>query len=465
MIKKGIPSLLIFLGIALLAVFGFYTFINKQSLQPSTPASITGIRPTVIAPAKDLFDEVKMVVFVHGSMTLLVRKLNLETITSIAHDQTEGTLYQMATDRMRHNPFFMRDQAMQDLGLRPIDKTCFEPGKAATALANIFDRIELWTTGKPDHTLYYTFGWEALVSEKIRMKSSRRFYQELFDEINRLTKQGYKKIVLQIIGYSHGGAVALALADVHATKPASEQISVDELILLGTPLHSKMYTAICSPLFKKIYNIYSLKDLAQRLDLTAPGFLSQHIFVAPEGKQLPDKLTQIQLSVTRNRTTKYHYDSTTDPHYNFDLHSVVTGSSNLFRRVSPTHGELWFFEWAAYGYRNSFSLRPLPIVALVPIMLDAIKKSTDLNQKHFIVDLRPDQELFLIKTPQGHTVAPLLTHSQFTDLKIMAYAYDVTQHPRFEYDEQAHMAIIWAEQERKLLKINASAPKQNQQNQ
>jgi hypothetical protein len=106
------------------------------------------------------------------------------------------------------------------------------------------------------------------------------------------------------------------------------------------------------------------------------------------------------------------------------------------------------------GYRDNFSLRPLPTVAVVPIILDAIKKHAEPQERHYVVDLRPDQEAFLIKTNKRHVVIPMLTCNQFNELKAMAQAYEVTQHPCFEYDEQARMAIMWAQQERKLLKIN-----------
>lgn len=454
MTKKGKFQLIILVGGVFIATFALYKTTEKPT-PLAINSDLVGEINTHIDQNAMPSDEACMVVFVHGSITHMVRRLNIETIIGIARDKIEGTLYEKATEHMRQNPFFRRDQAMQGLGLQPIDKSAILPGKAATALANIFDQIDMWTSGKnPAHTYYYTFGWDALVSETIRARNAQKFYQELFDEINRLKAAGYKTVLLKILGFSHGGTVTVALANVHYVKPISDRISVDELVLIGTPLHIGMYDQICSPLFKKIYNIYSPKDRAQRLDLTTPGFLSQHVFVAPKGKQLPDKLTQIQLSITRNRTTKRHWDHEKDPRYNFDLPSIVTGSSDLFRRASPTHVELWFFEWAVCGYRDSFSLRPLPTVAAVPIILDAVKKHVDVAQRHFHVDVRPDQELFLIKTEQGHTVVPLLTHNQFNELKLMAYAYEVKQHPKLEYNDQANLAIIWAEQERKLRKIN-----------
>ncbi len=456
MTKKGKLQLIIFMSIVVIATLTLYRITAVQTHEH--PASTQPIElPHINIQTTTPQDDVWMTVFVHGSITHLVRKFNIETIRSIFRDETDGTLYEKATEHMRHNQFFRRDQAMQDLGLQKIDKTTIMPGKASTALANIFDQIDMWNAGRtPESNLYYTFGWDALVSEKIRHKNAEKFYAELFEEIQRLKALGLNPKI-RIYGFSHGGTVSLTLANIHYIKPVDKQIFIDELVLLGTPLHIKMYDQICSPLFKKIYNFYSPKDRAQRLDLTTPGFLSQHIFIAPKDKKLPDKLTQIQLSITRNRTTKRKINPTQDQRYNFDQPSILHGSSDLFRRSSPGHTELWFFQWAVFGYRDNFSLRPLPTVATVPIILDAIKKHTELGQTRYNVDLRPDQELFLVKTPTNHVVVPLLTHNQFNELKTMARAYEVKQHPSLEYNDQARMAVMWAQQERKLLKINTAS--------
>lgn len=472
MLKKGILHTVIIISSIAFAFPALYKIIAQQSARPSAAPQAPTTAPlattiSVPTPSPAAATEAVMTVFVHGSITHLVRKPNLETIVGIARDQIEGTLYQKATEHMRKNPFFRRDQAMQDLGLQLIDKTSMLPGKASTALANIFDQIDLWTTGKkPETNYYYTFGWEALVSQKVRYRNAEQFYAELFAEINRLKLLGYKKVILKIIGFSHGGSVSLTLANVHNTKPIAEQISVDELILMGTPLHAKMYEQICNPIFKKVFNLYSPKDRAQGMDLTVPGaFASQRTFSAPKGCNLPEKLTQVQLSITRNRSTKYQIDPARDPRKDFSKTSIVHGNSELLRRVSPGHVELWFFHWAVCGYRDSFSLRPLPTVVAVPIILDAVKKYAEPSERNFYVDLRPDQELFLVKTKQRHVVVPLLSKNQFDELKAIARAYEVTQHPSLEYDEQARMAIMWARQERKLLHINKTIAKQEKRQQ
>ena len=106
-------------------------------------------------------------------------------------DKIEGTLYQKATEHMRHAKFLQRDQAIQGLGLQKVDKTVIGPGKASTAIARIFDKVDFWVNEKnPENNHYYTFGWSGLVSMSMRYQDARRFYTELTQEIEKFRAQG-----------------------------------------------------------------------------------------------------------------------------------------------------------------------------------------------------------------------------------------------------------------------------------
>lgn len=413
--------------------------------------------PKAIPEQSDDKQDVWLTIFVHGSITHMIRQFNLRTIIGVAKDEIEGTLYEKATLHMRHNPFFRRDQAMQDLGLQKIDKDNIAPGKASTALANLFDLVNLWTSGrKSENNHYYTFGWHALVSEKLRHQAAKKLYAELTQEIQKFIKQGINPKV-RIIGYSHGGNVILNLANVYEEIPAAKQLSVDELILFGTPLHYKMDRQICCPMFKKVYNIYSYRDRVQRLDLAAPGLLSKRTFTAKRGFKLPDNLTQIRIKMMRNRTTKRRWEKSRDPRRNYKNVRILQGTSNLFRTASPGHIEMWFFKWAVRGYRDKFSLNPMPTVAILPLILNAVEEYGMQDKKNYIIDLRPDQGTLLVKSGEFHAIAPMLTRKQFEELKTVARICQVSQHPHLEYDDQLRMAIMWARQERKLLNLGKSA--------
>jgi len=221
---------------------------------------------------------------------------------------------------------------------------------------------------------------------------------------------------------------------------------------LGAPLHANMYEQIESPLFQHIYNFHSPADRVQTLDLTTPGSFSQTVFVAPNNDTLPDTLTQIELVITRNRTTKKESPTINNQRHDFEKPSILSGSSDLLRRSSPGHTELWFFEWVDSNYRKNFPLTPLPTIAIIPLILNATQHGVSPDEKSFIVDIRPEQEVFIIKTKNGHSIENLLSRKQHDELKSMANAYKPSNRSPEDYEEHGHAAVIKAKQEQQLSK-------------
>ena len=72
-------------------------------------------------------------------------------------------------------------------------------------------------------------------------------------------------------------------------------------IILGTPIQSDADYLITDSLFKKVYNIYSRGDRFQKLDMFSSGqFFSERKFIPHcELPELPQKLTQVEIKVTR----------------------------------------------------------------------------------------------------------------------------------------------------------------------
>ena len=48
--------------------------------------------------------------------------------------------------------------------------------------------------------------------------------------------------------------------------PVEKNFSIDELILLGTPIQPETESFLQSAIFKKVYNVYSSEDTVQQAD-------------------------------------------------------------------------------------------------------------------------------------------------------------------------------------------------------
>lgn len=113
---------------------------------------------------------------------------------------------------------------------------------------------------KNDH--FYVFGW----SGKLSFVERKRAAQQLYDELIILCNN-YKHLHgivpnIRIISHSHGGNVALNLADVQK----NSEIKVSELILLACPVQTQTMHLIQNTMFEKIYSFYSETDIIQIID-------------------------------------------------------------------------------------------------------------------------------------------------------------------------------------------------------
>ena len=106
---------------------------------------------------------------------------------------------------------------------------------------------------------FYSFGWSGDLSPKARKSTA----QELCQSLNKLHDE-YMNLYgcmppLTLITHSHGGNVALNLADAEC-KP---KFVVDKLVLLACPVQKYTAHHTASPLFKKIYSLHSDWDTFQ----------------------------------------------------------------------------------------------------------------------------------------------------------------------------------------------------------
>jgi hypothetical protein len=240
-------------------------------------------------------------------------------------------------------------QPIDEKGLVPIDlreeKRSFEVKKLiASKYRNIYQK----SLGDKNVSFHlYTFGWSGRLSRWEREKAAFNLYEQLKQEIIRLQKKhSTENIKIEIVAHSHGGNVALNLAQVE--EKGGSNLCIDRLVLLGTPIQNETHAFVESHVFKKVFNIYSTGDYIQIFDvISTQDNYSQRRF--SYNSELP-KLIQMEIEVND---------------------------------VKPHHNELWFFcHENNFLYRKSFPLKPNPVSVFAPAItccLDAFSsKACDL---------------------------------------------------------------------------------------
>jgi hypothetical protein len=360
-------------------------------------------------------------VFVHGIMSIKSH-LTLSSFFRFLQDEMQNTIYAKTVDIMRQDPFFYQNQPMQEYGLHKAKLTDDLRGNGSYAMGWMFDAFRS-VTGDTSCNLYYTYGWSGLLSCKQRYLDAVQFFHELENLVHELKSEGIDPKI-RVIGYSHGGNVSLNLALARRCEYPQSLLSIDELILVGMPVQKETDYLICDHLFKKIYHFYSGSDLVQRLDVFCKDrYFSNRYFTARKGFMLPDKLTQIQLKITRAVVTALNDPELLEISSSFSNKCVQIGHNHLLRNDSPGHIELWFFGWTPHHYRESYTFAPLPTIAVAPLVIDYIQnlecKSKPYNP--ILVDIRPHHEKIVIKQKIRNkkviTVLPFITKQHFDNLK------------------------------------------------
>jgi len=337
-----------------------------------------------------------VVVFVHGIMSIKPH-ISFGNVARFFDDQISRTQYARSVKTMREDPHFFQNQAMQQRGLFKVNIDEKRAGNASGALASIMEKMEglAGITNRKNH--YYTYGWSGLLSQSSRYREAARFFHDL----EALAKNFNSAPKIRIIGYSHGGCVSLNLAAVQRDLFPKSDLKIDELVLLATPLKREVEPLVLSPLFKRIYNLYSRHDRVQRIDIFNPSrYLSDRLFYPSFGFCLPDKLIQVELKLMRMHSSvkpgSKKYKQLTD----LSNRHVLEGQHHLLSDTSPGHGEVWFFGWTPRFYRKSFPLYPLPMISILPFIqrhLASVEGGESPAKSVLVADARPDHSVILFK--------------------------------------------------------------------
>jgi hypothetical protein len=336
------------------------------------------------------------------------------------NDDIDNSDYKKIIAKIRNDSFLYNGQAMQNRGLRPINLNCPINSNGASAIATLFDltRKQCLSQIQAAHH-YYTFGWSGLFSPNARKQAAQELYNALQSLIARyrITYKITPKI--RLIGYSHGANVVAALGALEHVSP--DNVQVDELILIGMPVHKIEHLWLHSPLFKRIYHVYSFSDHVQYLDIfTEPIFFAHKIFKDYSDLPLPDNLVQIELRVTRpKRGTKENKSAL------YHRREIISGKARTLRDASPGHIELWFLGWSGELYRKDFILYPIPYIAFLPRFLEEINQWKDIDPGvPIVIDVRPYDKRMIIREKYSFDnvqVCPFLPHATLNELKSLSY--------------------------------------------
>lgn len=362
--------------------------------------------------------DICVTIFVHGIMS--VKPHLFTNMFRFINDNIDDSDYKNTITKIRNDSFLFNGQAMQGKGLQPINLQCPINSNGASAIATLFDHTRKQCSSQIQTTHhYYTFGWSGLFSPRARKKAAQDLYHALQSLIAQYRNKYKINPKIRLIGYSHGANVVAALGSLNHVHPA--HVYVDELILLGMPIHKIEHLWLHSPLFKRIYNVYSFSDHVPYLDIfTEPVYFANKTFKNYCDLPLPDNFVQIELRVTRpKRGTKENKSAL------YHRREIISGKARTLRDASPGHIELWFLGWAGELYRKDFVLYPIPYIAFLPRFLEEINQRKEINPElPIVIDVRPYDERMIIREKYSFDtvqICPFLPQATLDELKSLSY--------------------------------------------
>jgi hypothetical protein len=113
---------------------------------------------------------------------------------------------------------------------------------------------------------FYIFSWSGRLQNKERKDAAEKLYQEITELSAEYEKKYGCKPVIRILAHSHGGNVVLNMAQL---QKAMTPPLIKSLILLACPVQDETMHLIKTPMFERVYSLYSSLDIIQIL---APQF-------------------------------------------------------------------------------------------------------------------------------------------------------------------------------------------------
>lgn len=374
-------------------------------------------------------------IFVHGIISVQ-HQITFQNLIILLRDDIVGSMYARTVELIRTDPYFYQYHSMQEMGLRKISMLPHVPGAASSALAYAYEANERFAKGFDGDMIFYTFGWSGLISPRMRYIEAEIFFDQLQKELATYHADNIIPKV-RIVAYSNGGNLALELGRV-ALQLCYTQPLIDELILLGVPVVRSTDYFVASPIFTKVWHLYSKADKVQTLDtFSSETFFSQRTFNDRETFIVPDKVTQVEIQVKRPAT---HLFDVVFGECRKDVAQTLQFRYNTLRKASPNHSELWSFGWKYSKHGKHSPFRPLPTAAFVPWITHAVATGLPPKTDHAIADILTHKEVIIVQDPytKACNVVPFLTLEQLAEVKALASQFEPT-----DYSEACHKQKIY----------------------
>lgn len=157
---------------------------------------------------------------------------------------------------------------------------------------------------------FYMFYWSGHFSIRERKAAAEKLHHSITDLIKEYHKEYGIYPIIRIIAHSHGGNLALHMAQIKSDESAP---IVDTLVLLACPVQHKTMHLIDAPMFKRIYSLYSSFDLVQVLapQLHTPAIIKKkgrHRYKIPtfSSRLFPEHSHVIQTKIKVNNIPVSH---------------------------------------------------------------------------------------------------------------------------------------------------------------
>lgn len=283
----------------------------------------------------------RMIVFIHGTILPApslngLRKVAAQALKQGANKPQE--LYQSYLDGRRDKKGFYGYQPLGEKGLTKIEDV-YSEACSYTEASKLLSDIFIQTNGSDEESCScYTFGWDGRLEHANRVEWAKRLHVALSDEVNNVRQNyGVEQVQIDIFAHSHGGNVALNMAPVQ--QELSGKLSINRLVMFGTPVQVETEKYVLDQMFKNVYLFYSQGDMIQVSDLFSTKGLSKRRF---NGESEKNKVIHVEVKIDKK---------------------------------DPSHSELW-----SYGmvgpmlYRKHLSIYPFPVIAFVPELFKTFKR-------------------------------------------------------------------------------------------
>ncbi|HAU30090.1 TPA: hypothetical protein DCW54_00410 [Candidatus Dependentiae bacterium] len=273
-------------------------------------------------------------------------------------NQSKKNRAEKIVESYRNHPAMTYDQLLDNEGLVIWKPEATSDRQAATYLIPAYKKMAKITQTSARNETYALFGWNGILSQKARKDAGYRLYHALIDYQKQQQLNGQIEARIRLITHSHGGNVALWLAEAEALY--KKGLVIETLIMLGAPIQEETIEFIQSSIFRNIHLCYSTGDSVQRSDCISTGC---HKSFA----RMQD-LVDLEAITKKNPALKRH--------------DILLGINQKAEQV--THINMWL---SGRSLKLSPAFGPLPFMVLLPVLIKATEVDDIPCQSKLSVDV------------------------------------------------------------------------------